>query len=333
MIRIALLGCGRIGAVHADTIAALEGASLAVAYDPIAEAAAAVSARHGVATADNAASAISEADAVLIATSTDTHADLIEESVRAGKAVFCEKPIDLGLARVRQCGHNIAGTGVPVQVGFNRRFDASHRALRDAVAAGDIGALYQVVITSRDPSPPPEDYVMRSGGLFRDMTIHDFDLARFVLGDEPVEVLAVGDASVDPGLADRAGDIDTAMVILRTADGRQCHINNCRKAAYGYDQRVEAHGANGMLISGNQRPTALEKHTGDATGIADPYQAFFIERYKASFAAELASFVSAVRSGGTPEVSFADGERALVLAECAIRSMAEKRTVRVDEFA
>ena len=198
-----------------------------------------------------------EVGAVLIASSTDTHARLAIAAARAGKAIFCEKPIDLSLKKVDECLAEVKKAGVPMFVGFNRRFDPSFAALKRRLDAGEVGAVEQVVITSRDPAPPPLSYVKVSGGMFRDMTIHDFDMARWLLGEEPVEVFAFGESLVDRKIA-AAGDIDSAMLILRTASDRMCHINNCRRAAYGYDQRIEVFGAKGLLRAENVGETTLE---------------------------------------------------------------------------
>src|SRR5690606_36114646 len=230
MLGIAVLGCGRIGRVHAANIAAHPRARLTAVYDVSGDAAAEVAAIEGVPVAASAEEifASPETQAVLVATATETHADYIEAAVAAGKPILCEKPIDLSLERVERCAAAIAGTTVPVQLGFNRRFDPGHRAARDAVARGDIGELHQVIITSRDPGMPPRAYYEMAGGLLRDMTIHDFDLARYMLGEEPVEVFAVAGRLIDPALMDELDDHDTAMVVMRTASGRQCHINNSR---------------------------------------------------------------------------------------------------------
>ena len=334
MTRIAVLGCGRIGRMHAANIAQHPKASLAAVYDLHEPSARDVASAQQVPAAASPQEifADTEVDAVLVATATETHADYIEMAVAAGKPVLCEKPIDLSLARVNRCAEAIKGSSVPIQIGFNRRFDPGHRAARDAMRAGDIGALHQVVITSRDPELPPRSYLEAAGGLLRDMTIHDFDLARFMLDDEPVEVFAVAGALIDPQLGAELDDVDTAMIILRTADGKQCHINNSRTAGYGYDQRIELLGTKGMLQSGNRRPHALRRFSSEATEAAEPLLYFFIERYREAFMAEVAAFVDAIENGRPPEVGFEDGRRALILAEAAYRSLAEKRSVRVDEI-
>jgi myo-inositol 2-dehydrogenase/D-chiro-inositol 1-dehydrogenase len=234
---------------------------------------------------------------------------------------------------VERCAAAIAGTRVPIQLGFNRRFDPGHRAAREAAAKGEIGELHQVIITSRDPGMPPRSYYEMAGGLLRDMTIHDFDLARYMLGEEPVEVFAMGGRLIDPGLMDELGDHDTAMILMRTASGKQAHINNSRTSTYGYDQRVELLGTQGMLRSENRRPHEMRRYSAVEADAAEPYLHFFIERYREAFMAEIDAFVDAVEQGVPTQVGFEDGRRALILAEAAYRSIAEGRMVRVDEIA
>jgi myo-inositol 2-dehydrogenase/D-chiro-inositol 1-dehydrogenase len=333
-VRFAVLGTGRIGRMHAENVARHPAADLAMVFDVDRASADAVAERHGARTATSAEDALDarEIDAVLVATATPTHADYIEAAVAAGKPVLCEKPIDLSLDRVNACAERIEGSGVPVQIGFNRRFDPGHRAARDRAHSGEIGAIHQVVITARDPEMPPRAYYEAAGGLLRDMTIHDFDLARFILPDEPAEVFATAGRLVDPRLMEELDDHDTAMILLVTASGRQCHINNSRTAVYGYDQRVEILGTRGMLLSDNVRRNAVRRHGEDETEAGAPYLHFFAERYAEAFVAELDAFVSAVRDGTPPQATFEDGRMALVLAEAAYRSLAERRVVRVDEL-
>ena len=321
--------------MHAENLARHGRAELAAVFDIVPEAAQAVAGALGCETSEDAGELVgsSSVDAVFIASATQTHADYIEMAVEAGKPVFCEKPIDLSLERVNSCAAAIADTGVPVQIGFNRRFDPGHRAVHNALANGDIGALHQVIITSRDPGLPPRDYLKKSGGLMRDMTIHDFDMARFMLMDEPVEICALAGAIVDPSIGSDFGDADTAMLILRTADGKQCHINNSRSAAYGYDQRIELFGEKGMLVSGNRRAHEMQRFNADHTGIAEPYLEFFIERYEESYLAEIEAFIDCIEAGSKPEVGFEDGRRAQVLAEAAYKSLEERRFVEVGEVA
>ena len=271
-------------------------------------------------------------DAVLIATATPTHADYIEMAVAAGKPVLCEKPIDLSLARVNACAAKIGNTSLPIQLGFNRRYDPGHSSARNAMLAGDIGDLHQVIITSRDPAIPPRAYLEAAGGLFRDMTIHDFDLARFMLGEEPTEVFAIAGALIDSALGAALNEVDSAMFILRTASGKQCHINNSRTAVYGYDQRVELMGSKGMIISDNRKPHEMRRYSATAVEAAQPYQFFFLERYNEAFMAEIDGFVDCIEKGAKPLASFEDGRRALILAEAAYLSLKERRLVQVSEI-
>jgi myo-inositol 2-dehydrogenase / D-chiro-inositol 1-dehydrogenase len=333
MTRIAVLGVGRIGRMHAENIANHPRARLAGVYDVVDAAAQEVSSKLGVPAfrCVDEVLASPEVDAILIATSTPTHADLIEKAVAAGKPMLCEKPIDLSLTRVDACAGRIRGTTVPIMLGFVRRFDPSHRAVRDTVRSGAIGDLHQVVITSRDPGLAPESYLQVSGGIFRDMTIHDFDMARFVLGEEVVSVQATGSRLVDPAMMERLGDFDTVSITMTTASGRQAIISNSRQAVYGYDQRVEALGTLGMAQSENIRAHHMALSTEAQTGQGAPSQNFFIDRYREAFAAEIGAFVDAVEQARAPEVGFEDGRMALVLAEAALRSVQTGRMVQVSE--
>jgi myo-inositol 2-dehydrogenase/D-chiro-inositol 1-dehydrogenase len=326
MLSFALLGAGRIGRLHAANIATHANARLAVVADAVPAAAEEVAARHGARTASvEDALASAEVDAVLIATSTDTHAPLIEAAAAAGKAILCEKPIDLDIARATAAVRAARAAGVPLAVGFNRRFDASFASLKARLDAGAIGAPEIVAIASRDPAPPPLSYVEVSGGLFRDMMIHDLDMARWLLGEEPVEVHAMGSALVDPAIA-AAGDVDTAVVTLRTASGRLAQISNSRRAAYGYDQRIEVHGSGGMLRAENLRPTTVELATADGF-VRDPVLHFFLERYGPAYRAELDAFVTAVAAGSPPAPTGEDGLAALRLADAAQASLASRAPV------
>jgi myo-inositol 2-dehydrogenase/D-chiro-inositol 1-dehydrogenase len=328
MLHFAQFGAGRIGAIHAANLAASGRARLRHVVDVHAPAAQALAARHDARVSDTAtALADLEVGAVIIASSTDTHADLVIAAARAGKAIFCEKPIDLSLARVDACLEAVAKAGVPMLVGFNRRFDPNFTELHRRIQAGAIGAVEQVVITSRDPGPPPVAYIKVSGGLFRDMTIHDFDMARWMLGEEPVEIFATGACLVDSAIAE-AGDIDSAMIVMKTASGRMAHINNSRRAAYGYDQRVEVHGSGGRLIAGNRIGTTVEQADAAAVTSDKPLH-FFLERYAEAYRMELSAFLDAVRDGSPMPVGAEDGRQALVLADAALRSMQEGRPVRL----
>ena len=329
MRRIALFGCGRIGTVHAESVSAHPRAELVWVCDPMEAAAKELAARHGARATTDVATVLADdgVDAVVIGSPTSTHVDLIIGAVKAGKAVLSEKPIDLDIARVDACWAEIAPLAPTVMVGFNRRFDPSFREVHDRVKAGDIGRLEQVAITSRDPEPPPEGYLASSGGLFRDMTIHDFDMARFLLG-EIVEVHAVGANVVAPYIR-AAGDIDSAVVLLRSTDDALATITNCRRAVFGYDQRVEAFGSAGMLTAHNQLPTSVRYANAECSESAPPYLNFFRQRYGTTYPAELDHFLTAVENGTQPEPSFADGRAALVLADAANESLRTGRGVRV----
>ncbi|MGX9962858.1 inositol 2-dehydrogenase [Roseomonas sp. F4] len=328
MLHFAQFGAGRIGAIHAHSLATSGLGQLRHVVDVNHPAAEALAARHGAkASSTEAALADPEVGAVIIASSTDTHADLIIAAARAGKAIFCEKPIDLSLARVDACLAEVAKAGVPMLVGFNRRFDPDFSELHRRIQAGAIGAVEQVVITSRDPGPPPVAYIKVSGGLFRDMTIHDFDMARWMLGEEPTEVFAAGSNLVDPEIG-AAGDIDSAMVVLKTKSGRMATINNSRRASYGYDQRVEVHGSLGRLIAGNRVGSTVEQADAQAVSTDKPLH-FFLERYALAYRAEMLAFIEAVTKGSPMPVGAADGRQALVLADAALRSMQEGRVVQL----
>jgi len=330
MVRFALFGAGRIGQVHAASIDAHPGAELLWVCDPMTAPAVALAEKYG-ATATSAVDQVladSRVDAVIVGSSTPTHVDLLTRSVVAGKAVLCEKPIDLDLARVDACWEQIKDTEHTVMVGFNRRFDPSFKDIRDRVRAGELGRLEQLIIISRDPEPPPAGYLAGSGGLFRDMTIHDFDMARYFLGDV-VEVQATGSNLVADYVAD-AGDIDGAMVTLRGIDGTLAQITNSRRCSFGYDQRIEAFGAGGMLTAQNLLPTSVRYFGAERTESAAPYYNFFLERYTPAYRAELDHFITAIEQGIAPSPGFADGRAALVLADAANESLRTGATVRVD---
>ncbi|ERT97863.1 inositol 2-dehydrogenase [Brucella sp. 04-5288] len=329
--RLALLGAGHIGKVHAGAIASDRRARLVAVADANEDAAKAIADASGaqVRSIDKIERA-SDVDAVLICTPTNTHADLIERFARAGKAVFCEKPIDLDIARVHACLAVIRETGAKVMLGFNRRFDPHFVAVRKAIDDGRIGKVEMVTITSRDPGAPPADYIKVSGGIFRDMTIHDFDMARFLLGEEIESVAASASVLVDPKIGE-LGDYDSASVILTTASGRQCVISNSRRASYGYDQRIEVYGSLGAVSAENQRPVSIEIASKDGYN-RPPLHDFFMTRYTAAYAAEIGAFIDALDSGKAPMPSAEDGLKALALAEAALRSVKEGRTVKVAEI-
>jgi myo-inositol 2-dehydrogenase / D-chiro-inositol 1-dehydrogenase len=327
-LRIGLLGAGRIGKVHAGAVASTAGAELVAVADALPAAAKAVADPAGarVSTIDDIIAA-DDIDAVLITTPTDMHSDLIERAAKAGKKIFCEKPIDLDVARVRKCLKVVERTSALLMVGFNRRFDPHFGELKRHIDAGAVGSVEMVQIVSRDPGPPPADYIKRSGGLFRDMTIHDFDMARFMLGEEPITVSATGAVLVDPKIG-KLGDIDSAAVVLQTASGRIAMISNSRRATYGYDQRVEVHGSKGLASAENPVPAMVT--TANAKGYtSEPLHTFFMTRYTEAYAAEIAAFVAAAKGTGPVSPDGNDGLRALLLADAAVRSAASGRVIRV----
>lgn len=330
-LSLAVLGAGRIGKVHAAAIAATPGVRLVAVADTLHPAAEALASEHGCeARSIEAIAAAGDVEAVAICTPTDTHADLIELFARAGKPVFCEKPIDLSLQRVAACLAVVAETGTPLMIGFNRRFDPHFNAVKQAITEGRIGAVEQVLITSRDPGLPPLDYLPRSGGLFRDMTIHDFDMARHLLGEEVESVQATASVLIDPKVRE-LGDVDTACILLQTASGRQAVISNSRRATYGYDQRIEVHGALGMVQAENQHEVNMVLASAEGYR-RPPLQNFFMDRYAAAYAAEIAAFVRHLNEGTAPDPSGHDGLMALALAEAASRSVAEGRRVQMSEI-
>jgi len=326
-INLCLFGAGRIGQIHAANIAAHRDATLKYVVDVDPAAATRLAKSLGAVTTDvEAALADDHIQGVVIATSTDTHLPLIEAAASAGKAVFCEKPLDLDEAKARKCIAVAAEASVPLFVGFNRRYDPSFRRLKDEIAAGTIGEVEVVSITSRDPSPPPADYIRRSGGMFRDMTIHDLDMARWLLREEPSSVFASGSCLVDPDIG-KAGDIDTAVVIMETAGGRFCQITNSRRCSYGYDQRIEVFGASGMLRVDNETATRVE-HAGSKGFRREPALPFFLERYRQAYQLEMDDFVRALRGEKTGLADGDDGLKALILAGAAERSRQTGRAVK-----
>lgn len=333
-LRIGLIGTGRIGQVHAANIAALADTTLRWVCDPFLEGAQATADKYGGAniSADPAEMfAAGDVDAVIVASPTPTHVDLIDTAIDAGIPVLCEKPIDLDIARVDALREKARGASVPIALGFNRRFDPHFAELHRRVRAGEIGRLEQLSITSRDPAPPPAGYIAVSGGIFRDMTIHDFDMARFFVPDI-VEVTAHGARQFSDEIAD-ADDYDAAVVTLRGANGELITITNSRHSAYGYDQRIEAFGPGGLLRVDNIGESVVRAYTADSVGAQAGYFDFFLERYADAYRLELAAFADAVRGRELRCPGFEDGRAALILADAAVRSAAEGASVAVDVYA
>ena len=319
MLRFGLLGAGRIGQIHGRNAAASPKSTLVAIADPFPKAAESLAAATGAEVRDiDAIFTSNDIDAIMICTPTTTHADFIERAAKAGKAIFCEKPVDLDSARVLKTLKIVEETGAKLMVGFNRRFDANFGALKARIDDGVVGNVELVTILSRDPGAPPVSYIATSGGLFRDMMIHDLDMARFLLGEEPVEVHAVASAIVDPEIG-KAGDVDTAAVLLKTASGKICQISCSRRATYGYDQRIEVHGSKGLLTAGNVLETTVK--FASKSGISsDPVQNFFLERYDVAYRNELNAFIDMVVNNTAPNPSGYDGLQALLLADAAQKS-------------
>ncbi|MDQ2695118.1 MAG: inositol 2-dehydrogenase [Pseudomonadota bacterium] len=332
MINFALFGVGFIGTVHLRCINANPRTRLTWVYDVNRQAAEKAAATCAAQVADSPEQALKagDVDAVLIASSTNTHADLMTASARAGKAVLCEKPIDLNIQRVRSCVAEVEPTGVPVGLGFNRRFDPHHRELYEHIRSGRIGKIEMAIFTNRGPAPPPISYVKVSGGQLRDQTIHFFDLARFILGEEPVEIFVAGACLVDPAIGE-AGDIDTSMVTLRMESGALCMIDSSRRTGYGYDERLEVFGSEGLVESERQRSRGVSCYRGDRIIQSGMYPGWF-ERMEPTYALSLDAFVTALEEGRAPSPGLQDGLRAQLMAEAAVRSLKENRPVRLDEI-
>ncbi|MDU9005393.1 inositol 2-dehydrogenase [Sedimentitalea todarodis] len=330
MVGIAVLGAGRIGKIHAASVAANPKAKLIAVADPFPEAVEPLAQSLGTEAMNDCMEAIArpDVDAVVIGTPTDTHVGFLLKAVELGKAVLCEKPIDLDMAKSESAAAEIERVGGRVMLAFNRRFDSTFAEMRRAIDAGRIGDVRQVIISSRDPGLAPPSYIKTSGGIFRDMTIHDLDMARWMLGEEPVLVSAVGARLIDPTLK-QYEDYDTAMVLLQTESGRQAHINNCREAVYGYDQRVEVLGATGMLTHDNLRPTTMRVTTAETTDAREPLLNFFLERYAQAYRSEMDAFIDALADDKPMPTTVRDGVLALRLAECAVESVRTGRAVAV----
>jgi myo-inositol 2-dehydrogenase/D-chiro-inositol 1-dehydrogenase len=332
MIDVALFGAGRIGNIHAGNVAREEGVRLKYVVDVNEEAAEKLAARHGAQTAPVAqVFADRSVGVVLICSSTDTHADLILAAAAASKQIFCEKPVDLAIDRARSCAETVARAGVTCMIGFQRRFDPTFAALKARLDAGEIGTPEMLIVTSRDPGAPPIPYIMSSGGIFKDMLIHDFDIFRWILNDDAATVHASASCLVDPAIA-KAGDVDSTAVTIRTKRGGLCQINTSRRAAYGYDQRFEVLGSSGMLQAGNHTPTEVVASTTKAVSRDLPLH-FFLERYRAAYANELAHFFAVLAGKETLRTTIADGLKALELAEAATTSWREGRVVQMAESA
>ena len=330
MKNVAIFGAGRIGRIHATNLAALPGVQLQAVCDPVASAAAELAGQLGARVSTiEAVLADPSIDVVAIASSTDTHSDLITRSAAAGEHIFCEKPVDMSVPRARECAAAVAAAKVACMIGFQRRFDPTFSEARARMDRGEIGNPEMLIITSRDPGAPPPAYIQASGGIFRDMLIHDFDVFRWILcadGDEAQWLSATGSVLTDPAI-EALGDMDSTAVTIRTRKGRLCQINTIRRAAYGYDQRLEVLGSNGMLQCGNHAPSEVVQW--DTQGVRrDKPENFFLQRYAAAYRLEIAHFFECLQSGAPFRTTIADGVAAQVLADAAAQSCASGQPVR-----
>ncbi|HSN54569.1 MAG TPA: inositol 2-dehydrogenase [Candidatus Sulfomarinibacteraceae bacterium] len=327
-ITVGVLGAGRIGRLHTDNLLRMPGVRVKAVADPFVDFASWPP--QGVRTGADPELVLGddEIEAVLICSPTPTHAPLTEAAAAAGKHVFCEKPIDLEPDRIRRTLEAVDRAGVKLQVGFNRRFDPTFARVRRAVVEGDVGTVQIVKITSRDPEAPPVSYVQSSGGIFLDMTIHDFDMVRFLTGGEVAEVFAMGAVLIDPAIG-AAGDVDTAVTTMVMADGALAVIENSRQAVYGYDQRVEVFGSAGSAEAGNETPNRVTVSCAGGVRADNPLY-FFLERYQASFVAEMEAFFASIRENREPPVGGLDGLMSVLVGRAAARSLAEGRPVRVE---
>jgi len=333
-VNVGIIGAGRIGKLHAGNLAyRVPEANIIAIADIFLEAAEKCAADFQIPSAVKDYREIMEnpdIEAVIICSSTDTHTRMIEEAAAAGKHIFCEKPIDFDLARIDRALEAVDKAGVKLQVGFNRRFDPNFKRVREMVSAGKIGTPHILRITSRDPGPPPIEYIKVSGGIFLDMTIHDFDMARYLIGDEVSEIYAAGGVMVDPEIG-QAGDIDTTVITLRFANGAIGTIDNSRRAVYGYDQRVEVFGSEGMVAVSNNTPdTAVYS---DVEGVHSSLPLFFfVERYTEAYVAEMREFIECIQRDKTPSVTGIDGRIPVVMGYAAMKSYEENRPVKLSEI-
>ena len=332
MINFSLMGAGRIAKMHAEIINAHPECNLKYIYDINKDFSYELANKYGSIATETSEDALisNDIDAVLIASATPTHIEFITKASKLGKAVFCEKPIDLDIQKVNNCFEEIKNIKTPIQIGFNRRFDNSHKKLQEARKSNEIGKLELIVISSRDPEPPGIDYLKAAGGFFRDTTIHDFDLSRFILGNDPIVQVSAFASQLISEECKEVGDHDTAMFILKSKNGVLIHINNSRRAVYGYDQRVEIFGSKGMMISANQSPTSVEKFTNSHTKANDPIHYFFIERYTQAYKDQFNDFIKTVKAQSNTSVTFEDGRNALIIANAAYESFNSGKAIDIN---
>jgi myo-inositol 2-dehydrogenase/D-chiro-inositol 1-dehydrogenase len=331
MIKFALLGTGRIGKLHAEIINSHPNSEIKFVYDIDTKSSKVIAKKYNCKIAKTAKEAISsyDVDAILIASATPTHTQYITMGAEAGKAIFCEKPIDLDIKKVNSCWAKVKKYNPNIQIGFNRRYDPSHNKVQKDVLSGKIGKLEMIVITSRDPAPPGLNYLKVSGGIFRDCSIHDFDLARYVLQNDPiVDIYASGSRNVSNDFK-KTNDFDTTMCVMKSKSGVLVHINNSRRAVYGYDQRLEVFGSKGMLISDNVSEFNISSYNQNISFAKSPIKNFFIERYADAYRIQFDDFLNSIKSKIKPKVSFNDGKEALILADCATKSVKLNKLIKI----
>ena len=332
MINIALFGLGRIGVMHAQNIYLNNNCSLQYVFDINQALAKKIAKKFNSISIKNTRIAYTDknVDVIFITTPTSTHIKYIMEAVKFKKTIFCEKPLDLNIKKINQCKKFIKKYNPKIQVGFNRRYDPGHYALKKSIQIGEIGKLEKIIITSRDPAPPSMAYLKVSGGIFRDMTIHDFDLIRFYLGNDEVKEIFATTTNLSDLRIKKINDYELAMCLIKSEKGVICMINNSRHCSYGYDQRVEVFGSKGMVISGNRRDYASEKFLGSKTAIKRPLLNFFIDRYEKAYQLQLDDLVYLVQKRKKPRASFEEGRKAIIIANAAYKSLKFNKVVKIN---
>jgi len=332
MINIALFGLGRIGVMHAQNIYLNNNCSLQYVFDINQALAKKIAKKFNSISIKNTRIAYTDknVDVIFITTPTSTHIKYIMEAVKFKKTIFCEKPLDLNIKKINQCKKFIKKYNPKIQVGFNRRYDPGHYALKKSIQIGEIGKLEKIIITSRDPAPPSMAYLKVSGGIFRDMTIHDFDLIRFYLGNDEVKEIFATTTNLSDLRIKKINDYELAMCLMKSEKGVICMINNSRHCSYGYDQRVEVFGSKGMVISGNRRDNASEKFLGSKTAIKRPLLNFFIDRYEKAYQLQLNDLVYLVQKRKNPRASFEEGRKAIIIANAAYKSLKFNKVVKIN---
>ena len=332
MINIALFGLGRIGVMHAQNIYLNNNCSLQYVFDINQTLAKKIAKKFNSISIKNTRIAYTDknVDVIFITTPTSTHIKYIMEAVKFKKTIFCEKPLDLNIKKINQCKKFIKKYNPKIQVGFNRRYDPGHHALKKSIQIGEIGKLEKIIITSRDPAPPSMAYLKVSGGIFKDMTIHDFDLIRFYLGNDEVKEIFATTTNLSDLRIKKINDYELAMCLIKSERGVICMINNSRHCSYGYDQRVEVFGSKGMVISGNRRDYASEKFLGSKTAIKRPLLNFFIDRYEKAYQLQLNDLVYLVQKRKNPRASFEEGRKAIIIANAAYKSLKLNKVVKIN---